>query len=255
MATPSSFTPSVSIPEPKKKNSQSLYWNLSGSALFHIIAILGFGFYITLPEPPPLLPSQQTISINLKSTVALSESTTLGAGSETLKKLARPNSDVEQTLLHTRDSSVPFNTSTFKQDQQRLINELNEENQLIKTAERIGYLGVYDQDPASKQYQQHWSQYVEDFGTKNYPPNLFQKDLEGELELDVLIDRMGNAIDISVHKTSGNREIDRAAILVAKLASPYPPLPADMANKYDVLHIIRIWRFNNKTVSSQPSTQ
>lgn len=40
----------------------------------------------------------------------------------------------------------------------------------------------------------------------------------------------------------GQREIDRAAMEIVRLASPYAPLPDNIRERVDVLHITRTWR-------------
>ena len=39
--------------------------------------------------------------------------------------------------------------------------------------------------------------------------------------------------------------LDDAAIRIVKMAAPYPPLPSDIKQDTDILHIPRVWRFKN----------
>jgi protein TonB len=46
-------------------------------------------------------------------------------------------------------------------------------------------------------------------------------------------------------RSSGIPEIDRAAISIVQLAAPYAPLPDNITERVDVLHITRTWRFES----------
>jgi protein TonB len=63
-----------------------------------------------------------------------------------------------------------------------------------------------------------------------YPPAAFRQGIEGEVILIVDVDAQGNVTDVSVEKSSRNRDLDRAAMEAA-----------------------RKWRFNPSTVNGQPA--
>jgi protein TonB len=44
-------------------------------------------------------------------------------------------------------------------------------------------------------------------------------------------------------RSSGTREIDAAAVRIVQLAAPYSPLPENITESVDILHITRTWRF------------
>jgi protein TonB len=50
---------------------------------------------------------------------------------------------------------------------------------------------------------------------------------------------------VDVMRSSGIPEIDRAAISIVQLAAPYAPLPDNITERVDVLHITRTWRFES----------
>ncbi len=167
------------------------------------------------------------------------------------KEASQPAERKQKQIIHTDEGSTPFDSGAFLIAQQRLMQEIKENNVAIEETERIGFLGVYDVHPAYRQYQQYWQSYVSEFGTQNYPRVLLDKGLSGTLELDIAIDKQGVVRSTDIHRSSGNLEIDNAAIEIAMLASPYDPLPDDMAKDIDVLHIIRTWDFNNNTLTSR----
>jgi TonB family protein len=231
-----------------RRNSESFIWNFSGSTLIHILIILGLGFYIALPRPSA---PRHTISIKLTSVSELSAKTQISEGKQLDKAAGQPVEQKRKKVIHTNKQNNKFDSGAFLLAQQRLIKEIKENNKVIEETERIGFLGVYDLHPAYRQYQQYWQSYVSQFGTEHYPKELLEKDLSGTLVLDIAIDRQGIVRSTDIHDSSGNVDIDNAAIQIAILASPYDPLPEDMAKDIDILHIIRTWDFSNNTLTSR----
>ena len=231
-----------------RRKRESIVWNFSGSTLIHILIILGLGFYIS--RPAPSAPSH-AISINLTSISELSSETQIGEGQQVENAVSPLAEQQPKRIIHTDEETTPFDSGAFLLAQQRLIKEIRENNIALQETERIGFLGVYDVHPAYRQYQQYWQNYVSDFGTENYPRVLLDKGLNGTLELDIAIDKQGIVRSTDIHRSSGNIEIDNAAIEIAMLASPYDPLPEEMAKEIDILHIIRTWEFNNNTLTSR----
>jgi len=60
--------------------------------------------------------------------------------------------------------------------------------------------------------------------------------------ISVAIRRDGSVERADVIQSSGIRLLDDAALRIAKLAEPYPPLPKTDEN-IDVLHVTRTWNF------------
>ena len=238
---------SLALQQLAKRKSESIIWNFSGSTLIHLLIILGLGFYVALPEPS--IP-RRTIAINLNTITELGSETQIGEGKQPEKTSSQPPQQNRQEIIHTDKQVSPLESGAFLLAPQKLIDEIKENNKTIKETERIGFLGVYDVHPAYRQYQQYWQSYVSQFGTKHYPKSLFNNGLSGSLELDIAIDRNGKVRSTDIHRSSGNPEIDNAAIKIALLASPYAPLPEEMAEDIDILHIIRTWEFNNNTLTS-----
>jgi len=92
-------------------------------------------------------------------------------------------------------------------------------------------------------YMSAWVSKVERIGNLNYPSELRRKKLHGDLVLTVGINRNGTVESIDVMRSSGLQEIDRAAIDIVQMGAPYAPLPDNIADRVDILHITRTWRF------------
>lgn len=94
-------------------------------------------------------------------------------------------------------------------------------------------------------YMSAWVAKVERVGNLNYPTELRRKQLHGDLILTVGIHQNGTVESIEVMRSSGIPEIDRAAINIVQLAAPYSPLPDNIKEQVDILHITRTWRFES----------
>ena len=60
-----------------------------------------------------------------------------------------------------------------------------------------------------------------------------------EMWLDGTVERVG------VHRSSGHKVLDDAALRIVKMAAPYSPFPPDIRKDYDVIEITRTWTFTN----------
>ena len=96
-------------------------------------------------------------------------------------------------------------------------------------------------DP-SAYYKEAWRRKVEKVGNLNYPEQARRKRLFGELRLMVAINRDGTLNDVEILQSSGQTVLDEAAIQIVRLSSPFLPFGDDL-KQYDIVEIIRTWRF------------
>jgi TonB family protein len=54
----------------------------------------------------------------------------------------------------------------------------------------------------------------------------------------------GSVEGVTINRSSGAPEIDRAIQTIVLALSPYPPFPRDLAMDYDVIEIRRVWTFD-----------
>ncbi|HMR02007.1 MAG TPA: TonB family protein, partial [Candidatus Competibacter phosphatis] len=54
----------------------------------------------------------------------------------------------------------------------------------------------------------------------------------------------GSLREVRILRSSGNAELDRAARRIVELAAPYPPFPAELRRRVDLLRIESPWRFD-----------
>lgn len=92
-------------------------------------------------------------------------------------------------------------------------------------------------------YIDQFRQKVEKMGNAHYPSAARQRHLQGEVRLLVSISSGGSVKDIQILSSSGYTLLDEAARRSVQLAQPFAPFTREMRQKWDVLQIIRTWRF------------
>lgn len=100
-------------------------------------------------------------------------------------------------------------------------------------------------------YINSFRQEVEAIGTRNFPPEALQKHIFGNVRLRVDILPNGRVEQIKLLHSSGSGLLDQAAMRSVRLAAPFAPFTQEMRKHYDVLAIIRTWKFDaSSTVTS-----
>lgn len=92
-------------------------------------------------------------------------------------------------------------------------------------------------------YLDAWRHKVERIGTINYPIAARHTHATGNPVIEVGISSDGKLERILIRRSSGDPELDQAAIAVLKLASPFDAFPPELARKYRVLRFVYEWRF------------
>lgn len=93
------------------------------------------------------------------------------------------------------------------------------------------------------EYLAGWRRRVERVGTANYPAQFLGNLTTGKPTLEVVIGADGKLEDIVVRKSSGDKQLDQAALKILRLAAPFDPLPETIREKYDVLRFAYEWDF------------
>ena len=138
-----------------------------------------------------------------------------------------------------------------------------EETKIISTSELISNLGNLDLAPRKKLntnrvktisantkdyeyrlYFEAWRQKVERIGALNYPEVAKLANL-GALRLTVSLNKEGNIEEVIINKTSGNKDLDEAAIKIVKLGEPYAAFSTKMQKEIDLVNITRTWKFTD----------
>ncbi len=163
---------------------------------------------------------------------------------------------VEQSTQRTNSQKLKEETSIdiksltaaqlFERSQQ--IAKLSAEINKLKTAYQQTPKHTWVHGANAKQYRfasymDAWRTKVERIGNLNYPAVVTRKKLTGSLLLDVAINPDGSIHSTRITRSSGYPELDRAALRIVNMSAPFPPLTKDILKDTDILHIPRVWRF------------
>lgn len=124
----------------------------------------------------------------------------------------------------------------------RLAAEIHLQSERYAKRPKRKFVSASTQEWAYATYLRAWVDRVERVGNLNYPDEARRRQLAGTLVISVAIRRDGSVERAEVIQSSGIRLLDDAALRIARLAEPYPPLPPT-DEPIDVLHVTRTWNF------------
>jgi protein TonB len=88
-----------------------------------------------------------------------------------------------------------------------------------------------------------WRAKVERIGTLNFPAAARSAGRHASPVIEVAIDSQGHLVKAAIRRSSGDPELDQAALTILKLASPFDPFPPQLARRYRVLRFVYEWQF------------
>jgi protein TonB len=92
-------------------------------------------------------------------------------------------------------------------------------------------------------YLDAWRRKVERIGTLNFPAAARNSHAAASPLVAVAIASDGSITEAVIRRSSGDPELDQAAIATLKLASPFDAFPPELAAQYHVLHFAYEWQF------------
>ncbi len=148
---------------------------------------------------------------------------------------ARPQAD---------DSALPRGRERIERDlsMARLAAEIHLRSERYAKRPKRKFVSASTQEWAYASYLRDWVDRVQRVGNLNYPDEARRRQLSGELVISVAIRRDGSVERADILRSSGTRLLDDAALRIARLAEPYPPLPRT-DEEIDILHVTRTWQF------------
>lgn len=155
---------------------------------------------------------------------------------------------IELNLMEQPDTEVPSAALLMRQsmDMASLQPQVSREQQKDSQFKRHKVISASTKEYEFASYMSAWVAKVERIGNLNYPLELREKKLHGNLVLSVGIYPDGSIETIEVKRTSGIAAVDKAAVAIVTLAAPYAPLPDNIREQVDILHITRTWRFGSR---------
>jgi protein TonB len=92
-------------------------------------------------------------------------------------------------------------------------------------------------------YLDAWRRKVERIGTLNFPAAARSALGDASPVLEVGINANGTLDRAVIRRSSGNPELDQAALAILKLAAPFDPFPPELAAEHSVLRFAYEWQF------------
>ncbi len=92
-------------------------------------------------------------------------------------------------------------------------------------------------------YLDSWRRRVERIGTLNFPAAARHALGSASPVVEVAIDADGSLSRVLIRRSSGDPELDQAALSILKLASPFDRFPAELARRYRTLRFVYEYQF------------
>ncbi|WLD58250.1 energy transducer TonB [Salinispirillum sp. LH 10-3-1] len=182
-------------------------------------------------EPAPMTASAPLEPLTQRLIVAY------GEASWGLAPLPEP----EDVMMDAPDIDI---TQTSSMDIATLRAMLDTRRQNYANRPRVRTLTAVSTRAASEAaYVQAWLEKVERLGNANYPQAARAQRLRGNVRLLVSITPNGDLHSISMLESSGQTLLDDAARRIVLQSAPFEPFTAEMRQDYDLLEIIRTFRF------------
>ncbi|WP_051259057.1 MULTISPECIES: TonB family protein [Chitinibacter] len=156
---------------------------------------------------------------------------------------------------------APLDLETLKEQTRRqqeiaaLAAQIAKQNHDYQSKPRKAFVGARAKQTSVAMYMDGWRQKIEKIGTMAYPVDASGRKIYGQLRVTVEIGADGQMLSSQIDKSSGNAELDAAALRILKMAAPFSRLPPDMLDASGkpatVLVITRTWTFERQTLTSE----
>lgn len=151
----------------------------------------------------------------------------------------------EESKVQLPDSNNAPLFMPNRQEIARLSAEIRQKQQTYAKMPREKYISANTREYLYASYEDSWRQKVERIGNLNYPDEAKSQSLSGSLLLDVAINPDGSLKSVRVERSSGHHALDNGAVRIVRMAAPFAPLPPEIRKDVDVLHILRVWQFQD----------
>ena len=144
----------------------------------------------------------------------------------------------------TTDSLYPQGRAKVEHDMEmaRLAAEIHMRTEAYAKRPKRKFVSASTKQYEFAAYLRAWVDRVERVGNLNYPDEARRRRIGGVVVIEVAIRRDGSVERANILVSSHIPMLDDAALRIAKLAEPYPPLPKTQENP-DILHVTRTWQF------------
>lgn len=137
-------------------------------------------------------------------------------------------------------------------ERKRLAAKYNKDRSDFQKRPKREYLSPDTVRSDSASYLVELVEKINRVGLLNFPSEIRNKKLSGNLVADLALNRNGTINSVKVVKSSGNALLDKTAINFIRIASPYKPFSDSMLKSdTNIIHITRTYVFTPNTISSQ----
>lgn len=149
-----------------------------------------------------------------------------------------------QTTPEPAEQALPPGQEKIERDMAmaRLAAEIHLRSERYAKRPKRKFVSASTTEYAWAGYLREWVDRVERVGNLNYPDEARRRRMAGQVVISVAIRRDGSVENSQIVLSSGIPLLDASALRIARLAEPYPPLPATDDNP-DILHVTRTWAF------------
>jgi len=143
---------------------------------------------------------------------------------------------------HDTPDTASADDARLQQEMAQLAAEVRNQTEAYAKRPHKKFISANTREYAYAAYMRGWVDRIQRVGNLNYPDEARRRNLHGDLELTVGLNRDGSIHSIDVIRSSGHALLDKAAENIVRLAAPFPPLPHDK-HRVDILYITRTWQF------------
>lgn len=203
------------------------------------------------PAPQPSVQKQETkpqYSRSQLSTHKKSSHKVLVLQKKTQPKIHQPRPQPRQ-VIHHKKTPKKLNLDYINSLKQQIVDleaDIRTKSQLYARHGNYKYVNASTARAVDAEYIHQWTKKIERIGNLNYPAEARKKGLYGKLILAVTLSPQGQIKNIRLVKSSGIPILDKAAIRIVRLASPYAPIPKKVLQGNHALVITRTWLFSRQ---------
>ena len=196
-----------------------------------------------LPKSKPLM---NDIAMQQKIKKLEQETKKLMAAADDSKQIQQPNTQQDESETEHKEITTDTTDLLLRSlDIARLKAQIDQDHDDYQKRPKRKFVGARTKEYRFARYVEDWRIKVERIGNLNYPEAARKGKLYGNLQLTVSIRADGALESIEIHRSSGEKILDQAAINIVKLAGQngFAPFPPDISQDTDILHITRTWVF------------
>ena len=106
-------------------------------------------------------------------------------------------------------------------------------------------VGAGERDLPLRMYAESWRQKIERNGAVNYPRS-WADAVRIDPLVSVAVRSDGSVEGVTIIVSSGRADMDEAVRRIVRVNARYSPFPPQIAERYDVIEIRRVWRFDDQ---------